>query len=75
MLCAALLLGAAGRGLGQSSPRDYTQRRGRDRDGSASACAAPSSWPESLTRRWKVTVGEGYATPIVVISSLTLWTL
>jgi hypothetical protein len=24
------------------------------------------SWPEKLTRRWKVIVGEGYATPIVV---------
>jgi outer membrane protein assembly factor BamB len=66
MLCAVLLIGAAGRGFGQSPTLDYTQWRGRDRDGSASGFTAPPSWPESLTRRWKVTVGEGYATPIVV---------
>jgi outer membrane protein assembly factor BamB len=26
----------------------------------------PKSWPERLTRKWKVDVGLGYATPIVV---------
>src|SRR5262249_9346066 len=26
----------------------------------------PKVWPEKLTRRWKVIVGEGYAAPIVV---------
>ena len=32
----------------------------------ASEFSEPTSWPERLTRRWKVIVGEGYATPIVV---------
>jgi outer membrane protein assembly factor BamB len=27
---------------------------------------APSAWPEQLTQRWKVEVGTGYATPILV---------
>ena len=27
---------------------------------------APAAWPRALTRRWKVDVGEGYATPLVV---------
>jgi outer membrane protein assembly factor BamB len=50
----------------QTSPTDYTQWRGRDRDGSASGFSAPGAWPERLNLRWKVTLGEGYATPIVV---------
>jgi outer membrane protein assembly factor BamB len=49
-----------------SAPQDYTQWRGRNRDGAASTFAAPATWPETLTRRWKVDVGEGYATPLVV---------
>jgi outer membrane protein assembly factor BamB len=50
----------------QSSAQDYPQWRGRTRDGAASGFIAPKVWPEKLTRRWKVQVGEGYATPIVV---------
>ncbi len=52
--------------LAQSSPQDYPQWRGRNRDGAASGFSEPKAWPEKLTRRWKVEVGEGYATPIVV---------
>ncbi len=36
------------------------------RNGAASGFVAPKTWPEKLTRKWKVEVGEGYATPIVV---------
>jgi len=63
---AAVLLGVAVTALAQGSPQDYPQWRGRNRDGSASGFVAPKTWPEKLTRRWKVEVGEGYATPIVV---------
>jgi outer membrane protein assembly factor BamB len=66
ILVSGLLIGTTAAGLAQNSPLDYPQWRGRDRDGSASAFAAPSSWPETLTRRWKVAVGDGYATPIVI---------
>jgi outer membrane protein assembly factor BamB len=52
--------------VGQESAQDYPQWRGRDRDGAASAFAKPDSWPETLRLRWKVDVGEGYATPLVV---------
>jgi outer membrane protein assembly factor BamB len=45
---------------------DYTQWRGAQRDGSASSFRPPPAWPQSLTRRWSVDVGEGYATPLVV---------
>src|SRR5262249_17318385 len=37
-----------------------------NRDGEASGFKEPKAWPEKLTRRWKVEIGEGYATPIVV---------
>src|SRR5262245_50877339 len=63
---AAVLIGLATAALGQSSSQDYPQWRGRNRDGAASGFVAPKSWPEKLTRRWKVEVGEGYATPIAV---------
>ena len=50
----------------QGNPRDYSQWRGSNRDGSASGFVEPSRWPDTLTRRWRVDVGEGYASPLVV---------
>jgi outer membrane protein assembly factor BamB len=49
----------------QPSP-GYTQWRGQNRDGSASAFVEPKTWPETLTKRWSTDVGTGYATPLVV---------
>src|SRR2546430_7906469 len=71
---AALLIAYAGTAAGQSSPRDYPQWRGLNRDGAASAFSEPTSWPERLTRKWKVEVGEGYATPLVVGNSVYAFT-
>jgi outer membrane protein assembly factor BamB len=51
---------------GQDAAQDYPQWRGRGSDGSASAFIAPSAWPDSLTRHWRIDVGEGYATPLVI---------
>ena len=62
----ALLLAFAATAAAQTAPQDYPQWRGKSGDGSASAFSAPASWPETLTRKWKVDVGEGYGTPIVV---------
>ena len=50
----------------QGSPRDYTQWRGTNRDGSVSGFVTPERWPDVLTRRWRVEIGEGYASPLVV---------
>lgn len=50
----------------QTSSLDYPQWRGMQRDGSASGFVVPAKWPAALNRRWKVEVGEGYATPLVV---------
>jgi outer membrane protein assembly factor BamB len=70
---AAVLIGCAA-AAAQSSPRDYPQWRGLNRDGAASAFSEPASWPETLTRRWKVDVGEGYATPLVVANVVYVFT-
>ena len=45
---------------------DYPQWRGTTRDGSASGFVEPGTWPAALKQRWKVDVGEGYATPLVI---------
>jgi len=60
------MLACAGAAAAQRAPQDYPQWRGVNRDGSASAFAEPATWPEALTRKWKVEIGEGYATPLVV---------
>src|SRR5262249_52910617 len=53
-------------GQSRAAGPDWPQWRGPNRDGSLPTFTAPASWPETLTRRWKVEVGTGYATPIVV---------
>jgi outer membrane protein assembly factor BamB len=58
----------------QDQRLDYTQWRGLNRDGSASAFSEPRAWPGQLTRRWKVEVGEGYATPILSGSVVYVFT-
>jgi outer membrane protein assembly factor BamB len=65
-LAFAALIVTATIAAGQSAAQDYPQWRGKSGDGSASAFIAPSAWPDSLTRRWRIDVGEGYATPLVV---------
>jgi outer membrane protein assembly factor BamB len=64
-LIVALVIGS-GFALAAQRPLDYPQWRGQQRDGSASGFVEPKTWPAALTRRWKVEVGEGYATPLVV---------
>jgi outer membrane protein assembly factor BamB len=50
----------------QNAGPDWPQWRGPRRDGTLTAFTEPKTWPDSLTQRWKITVGEGYATPILV---------
>ena len=49
----------------QRPATDWTQWRGPNRDGVA-PFSAPQSWPEQLTQKWRVDVGLGYATPLIV---------
>jgi outer membrane protein assembly factor BamB len=45
---------------------DWPQWRGTNRDGKVTGFTAPATWPKELTQKWKVTVGEGVATPALV---------
>ena len=50
----------------QRPSADWPQYRGINRDGAAGSFAVPQTWPETLVQKWKVEVGTGYATPLVV---------
>jgi outer membrane protein assembly factor BamB len=47
------------------SAQDWTQWRGPTRDGTIAANALPNAWPSTVTRAWRVDVGEGYSSPVV----------
>jgi outer membrane protein assembly factor BamB len=49
-----------------ASAQDWSQWRGSNRDAKATDFKAPQTWPKELTRKWKITVGEGVATPALV---------
>ena len=74
--CAAVaaLIGSAAAMMAQDPPQDYPQWRGHNRDGAASAFAKPDSWPDALRLRWRVEVGEGYATPLVAGNTVYAFT-
>ena len=46
--------------------QDWTQWRGPSRDGGVTSFNEPSAWPDTLTRRWQIEVGLGYASPLLV---------
>jgi outer membrane protein assembly factor BamB len=62
----AAAIGVASAVGGQGRPADWPQWRGPNRDGAVASFAEPKAWPEQLTRKWKVDVGIGYATPILI---------
>ncbi len=48
-----------------ASAQDWPQYLGENRAAKA-AFSAPKTWPKELTPKWKVTVGDGVATPALV---------
>jgi outer membrane protein assembly factor BamB len=50
----------------QNAGPDWPQWRGPRRDGTLTGFTEPKAWPDALTQRWKITVGLGYSTPILV---------
>lgn len=45
---------------------DWPQWRGPERDGVAGSFQAPAVWkPDTLTKKWSITVGEGHASPVI----------
>ena len=61
-------------GAQQRPTADWPQWRGPNRDGSAPSFAVPKAWPDALTPRWKVEVGLGYATPVLVGNRVYIFT-
>ena len=56
MLCTLLI----------AAPRaDWPQWRGPNRDGTSATFSAPPQWPETLSRRWQITVGSGHSSPVL----------
>jgi outer membrane protein assembly factor BamB len=45
---------------------DWPQWRGPNRDGVVAGATVPEKWPKALKEEWKVTVGEGVSSPVVV---------
>jgi outer membrane protein assembly factor BamB len=50
--------------------QDWPQWLGANRDAKASGFLAPKTWPKEMTRKWKVAVGLGDATPALVGNKL-----
>ncbi len=48
------------------SAQDWTRWRGATGDGAVTGFAAPKTWPDHLKPIWKITVGAGHASPLVV---------
>ncbi|HEV7474919.1 MAG TPA: PQQ-binding-like beta-propeller repeat protein [Pyrinomonadaceae bacterium] len=64
-LLSAFLTGAAVLSLAiAAQAQDWPQWRGPNRDGNAANSTA--AWPKDLQEEWKVTVGLGHASPVVV---------
>lgn len=66
LMLLTVLLGLTAPGQAQRPSSDVTQWRGPARDGIIAGLTAPQTWPETLTAKWKVEIGTGYATPLIV---------
>ena len=60
VLAGFLALGAT------AASQDWPQWRGPNRDGAVISFKEPATWPETLVEQWKLDVGLGYATPVLV---------
>ena len=57
-------------GAGPALAADWPQWRGANRDAKVTDFTPPQTWPKELARKWKVTVGDGVATPALVGNKL-----
>jgi outer membrane protein assembly factor BamB len=53
-----------------SYSQEWPQWRGTNRDSKVTGFKAPASWPAELKQDWKVTVGFGDATPVLVANKI-----
>jgi outer membrane protein assembly factor BamB len=45
--------------------QDWPQWRGPNRDNKATGFTEPKTWPKELTKKWRVSVGIGEASPVL----------
>jgi outer membrane protein assembly factor BamB len=60
-----VVIGLAPRIHAQAPSADWPQWRGPSRDGTISF-VEPATWPQAPTQRWKIEVGTGYASPLLI---------
>ena len=53
-------------GAGRAAAQDWPQSRGPNRDNHVVGFKAPKTWPKELTKKWKVAVGQGDSSPVLV---------
>jgi outer membrane protein assembly factor BamB len=70
VLTLVLLISGSTNGYSQ----DWPQWRGTNRDGKVTGFKAPKVWPKELTQEWKINVGSGDATPVLVGGKIYLST-
>ena len=66
MIGIVLVVAVGAASQAQRPSADWTQFRGPNRDGTIAGFNPPAAWPDALVQRWKIEVGTGYSTPIVV---------
>src|SRR5688572_5154349 len=69
-IAAAMTLGSATAAFAD----DWPQWRGPTPDGKVTGFTPPATWPKELAQKWKVTVGDGVATPALVGERLYVFT-
>jgi RNA polymerase sigma factor (sigma-70 family) len=63
----------AGKEIGEAAV-SWPQWRGPNRDGIVQGVTVPVKWPRTLKEEWKVQVGKGVASPVVVGSNVYVFT-
>lgn len=57
-----------------AAAQDWPQWRGPNRDANVSGATIPATWPKTLKEQWKVNVGIGHASPVVVNGKIYVFT-
>jgi outer membrane protein assembly factor BamB len=60
--------------FGSARAQDWPQWRGPNRDNKVAGFKAPTSWPKALTQKWKIDIGPGEASPVLVGDKLYVFT-
>ena len=66
ILLLALAPAPAPPATGSVTAADWPQWRGPQRDGRVRGFTTPQTWPKALREQWRVTVGVGHSSPLLV---------